>query len=345
MGFNDDPRPRLEHPFLSVVVATYRSVSTLPETHRRLSAVLDALARPAEIVFVDDGSQDGTFDCIRGLASKDPRVRGIELSRNFGQQAAVTAGLDEARGEWIIIMDDDLQDRPEHIPALLAKAEEGYDMVFAIGRSAGDPWIRRVCSRWFNLAFRVLADTRFPPHTGLFRILHRRLAEAMRRLPERQRFMIGLLNWAGFRTTGIELERDARYRGLSTFRFRRLVGLALDAILSFSVVPLRLALWTGLTCSLFGMGLAGWLVFRKVTVGIQVPGYAMLLCSVMVLGGAQLLMLALLGEYVGRIYVEVKGRPLYIVFNRVETGSGAGFISSGSGRSAMSAPESELPAG
>lgn len=302
---------------LSVVAPTYNNAGTIDELHQRLRRVTDDLGMQLELVFVDDGSKDGSFEKVVALAERDRSVRAIELSRNFGQQAAVTAGLDVVRGEWIVVMDADLQDRPEHIAPMLAKAREGYDMVYAVGRCEDDPFLRRLASRLFNSTYRLLADTYVPPRTGLFRVMHRRVVEAFRRLPERRRFVLGLLSWTGFRSIGIELPRDPRGEGRSQFKLFRLIRLALDAVLSFSSVPLRLALWLGLCCSAMGFLFGLWTTIRKLTIGIDVPGEALIVCSILLFGGIQLMMLGLIGEYVGRIYVEVKGRPLYLVRSRI----------------------------
>ena len=202
---------------LSVVVPVYNNSDFLGELSRRVKAAAAEVADEMELIFIDDGSVDDSLRVIRDLAAGDDCVRGIELSRNFGQQAAVTAGLDIAEGDWVAIMDADLQDRPEHLPRMLGKAAEGYDMVFAIGRSGADPAWRRGAARVFAASFRAISRTPLPWRTGLFRVFNRKVLEAIRRFPERQRFMIGLLTWSGYRTCAMELERDARSQGHSQF--------------------------------------------------------------------------------------------------------------------------------
>jgi len=297
---------------ISVVIPVYNNAATLAELHRRARAALEPLGS-LEIIFINDGSGDESAREIRRLAALDADVMGIELSRNFGQQAAVTAGLDVASGDWIVIMDADLQDRPEHIPGMLARAQDGYDMVYAIGRAEADPGWRRSAAEFFAATFRTLSRTRLPWRTGLFRVLNRRVLEAVRRFPERQRFVLGLLTWAGYRTLALELPRDRRGAGRSEFSPLKLIALASDALLSFSIVPLRLALLLGTACSAAGFAWGAFLVIKRLLVKTAPLGFSSVICAILLLGGIQLLILGLVGEYIGRIYVEVQRRPLYLV--------------------------------
>ena len=297
---------------LSVVVPVYNNAGSLPELSRRVKAAVADVADELELIFIDDGSVDDSAQVIRDLAADGDWVRGIELSRNFGQQAAVTAGLDLAGGDWVAIMDADLQDRPEHLPRMLEKASEGFDMVYAIGRAGADPSWRRGTARFFAALFRTLSRTQLPWRTGLYRVFNRKVLEAIRRFPERQRFMIGLLTWSGYRTYAMELERDGRAHGGSQFSLFGLLSLGSDALLSFSIVPLRVALFLGASSSLAGTIWALFLVTRRILTGIPL-GLGSILCAVLVMGGINLLVLGLIGEYVGRTYVEVQARPLYLV--------------------------------
>jgi dolichol-phosphate mannosyltransferase len=283
------------------------------ELHERLRACLEPEGVPLEIIFVDDGSVDGSGDVIRRLAEKDREVTGVELSRNFGQQAAVTAGLDLASGDWVVVMDADLQDRPEHIPTMLAKAREGYDMVYAIGRARLDAAWRRAAAKLFAALFRSVSRTKLPWQTGLFRVFNKRVLVAVRAFTERQRFVLGLLTWSGYKTCAMELSRDARRAGRSQFSVVRLLSLGTDALLSFSILPLRVALVLGAVCSLSGAGWAAFLVLRRITTDAGPLGMASILCTLLILGGLQLSVLGLVGEYVGRAYVEVQARPIYLV--------------------------------
>ncbi|BCW93405.1 MAG: glycosyl transferase [Thermoanaerobaculum sp.] len=298
---------------LSVVVPVFNEEENLPELYRRLTAVLGTAASSWEILFVDDGSRDRSWEIIRGLAENDPHVRGLRFSRNFGHQMAFAAGLDHARGQAVVIMDADLQDPPELIPQLLAKHREGYEVVYAVRTARhGETFFKRLTAKLFYRLLARITSVHIPLDTGDFRLMGRRAVEAFRRLPERHRFTRGLVAWLGFPQTGVPYERAPRHAGTTKYPLRKMLRLALDAITSFSHVPLQLATWLGFIVSGFAFFYILVVIALKFA-GISWPGYTSIMAAILFLGGVQLVMVGLLGEYVGRIYDEVKHRPLYLV--------------------------------
>ena len=299
---------------ISVVVPCRNEEPVLPELHRRLSAVLGDLADDYEVILVDDGSTDGTLDLLRDLARRDPHVRYISLTRNFGQQIASTAGLDRARGDCVILMDADLQDPPECIPDLVARWREGFEVVAGRRRSReGLSLPYRVLCRVFYRLINALSEVEMPAEVGEFRLLDRRVVEDLRRCRETHRFIRGLTSWIGYRQTFVEFDRPARAAGESKYRLRHLLRLALDAVTGFSLVPLRLALRLGLAVSALSIAAAVVLLVRA-ALGGTAPGWpALVALGLFFLGGVQLTVLGLLGEYLGRTYREVQRRPLYLV--------------------------------
>ena len=304
-------------PVLSVVVPVFNEEGNLPELHRRLAAVLPAVVDSWEIVFVDDGSRDRSWELIRGLAAADPHVRGVRFSRNFGHQMAFAAGLDHARGDAVVIMDADLQDPPELIPELVARWREGHEVVYAVRtRREGETLFKKLTASVFYRLLRRITQVEIPVDTGDFRLMGRRALEAFRRLPERHRFTRGLVAWVGFSQVGVPYARAARKAGETNYPLRKMLRFAVDAITSFSHVPLQLATWLGFLTSLFAFAYIVVVVVLKF-VGISWPGYTSLMAAILFLGGVQLVMIGLLGEYLGRVYDEVKGRPLYLVQDTV----------------------------
>jgi dolichol-phosphate mannosyltransferase len=299
---------------ISVVAPIYNELENLPELHKRVSQVLSATRRTWELILVDDGSSDGSTDRIRELAKKDKHVRPVIFARNFGHQIAVTAGLDYSRGEAVVIIDADLQDPPELIPELIAKWKEGYEVVFAVrAEREGETWFKKLtASLFYRIIFRI-TDVRIPLDTGDFRLLDRKVVEVMGSMRERHRFLRGMAAWVGFRQIGVPYKRAARYAGVTKYPFKKMLKLALNAITGFSYFPLQLATY-------FGFGSAGLAILAipivavlRVTGSQFFLGQATTLIAVLFLGGVQLISLGVLGEYLGRIYDEVKGRPLYIV--------------------------------
>ncbi len=298
---------------LSVVVPVYNEEEALSELYRRLTEVLGGAVGSYEVVLVDDGSQDRTWEIVRDLAAKDRRIKGLSFSRNFGHQMAFTAGLDHADGDAVVIMDADLQDPPELLPELLARWRDGYDVVYAIrARRAGETAFKRFTAAAFYRLLRRITRVEIPIDTGDFRLMSRKAADAFRRMPERHRFTRGMVAWLGFRQVGVAYDRAARHAGETKYPLRKMLRLASDGITSFSYVPLQLATWFGL--GVVGVGLLGFLLGVLVRIAWGgVPAWAIAVAALAVLAGAQLVAVGLLGEYVGRVLDEVKGRPLYLV--------------------------------
>jgi polyisoprenyl-phosphate glycosyltransferase len=300
-------------PILSVVVPIFNEVETVRELHARLSAAVSPLGS-YELLFVDDGSDDGTWELLTECAASDPYVRLVRLSRNFGHQIALTAGVDVARGDAIVTLDGDLQDPPEVIPELVARWREGYDVVYGV-RSAreGETHYKLWTARLFYRLMRRLSPVEIPQEAGDFRLLSRRAADAVRAMPERARFIRGMTSWVGFRQTGIAYHRAPRFAGSTKYPTRRMIGFAADAITSFSTAPLRLVAAMGFVmvgfCSLY----LGYALYKRFFTDDTVQGWTTVIVLLLLIGGAQLIGMGVIGQYVGRIYEEAKGRPLYFV--------------------------------
>ena len=304
-------------PQLTVIVPAYNEAAVLESFHQRLAQVLDQLPLRASVLYVDDGSSDRSWELMEAFAQRDPRVGALKLSRNFGKEAAMTAGLDEADADAVVVIDADLQDPPELIPALVEQWRAGYDVVYAT-RSArsGESGFKRFTSAAFYRAMERLSDTPVPRDTGDFRLLSRRAVEALRQLRERQRFMKGLFAWIGYRQTAVRYERDPRQAGQTKWNYWRLGQLAIEGITSFSTAPLRLATWIGLSASLLAFAYGIWVLAKAMLYGDPVRGYPTLMLVILFLGGVQLLALGVIGEYLGRSYAESKQRPLYFIEER-----------------------------
>lgn len=306
-------RPIPVSPVLSVVVPAYNEEDSLETLHRRVTEVLDRTGEPFELVLVDDGSRDRTWERMRELQARDPRVVLVRLSRNFGHQIAVTAGIDAARGQAVVLMDADLQDPPEVVPEMLARWREGNDVVYGRRtRRLGETWFKRATAAAFYRLIGRLTSVDIPADTGDFRLMSRRVVEVMKQLRERNRFVRGMVAWVGYRQTAVEYERAERLAGETKYPLRKMVRFAMDAIVSFSFAPLRLATGLGLVVSAFSFAYAVYAVLARVFAWDVVHGWASLIVAVLFLGGVQLVCLGIIGEYVGRIYDEAKRRPLYI---------------------------------
>ena len=302
---------------LSVVVPIYNEADNIGPFLQRLERALDGLDGSYEVVCVDDGSTDGSAERLIEERHRNPAIKLVRLSRNFGKELALTAGLDHAGGAAVVVIDADQQDPPELIPALLAKWREGFDVVHARRASrASDSAAKRVTASWFYRIYNCLTDLAIPNDTGDFRLMDRCVVEALGRLPERNRFMKGLFGWVGFRQVALDYEREPRAFGETKWNYWRLWNLALEGITSFSTVPLRVWSYVGFTISLFAFAYSLFLIFRTLVMGVDVPGYASLMVVVLFMGGINLLTLGIIGEYLGRTYIEVKGRPLYLVRER-----------------------------
>jgi glycosyltransferase involved in cell wall biosynthesis len=303
---------------ISIVVPVYNEEAGLSAFWARLAPVLDSLGRRAEVIFIDDGSSDGTLPQLMSLHHRDPRVRIVGLSRNFGKEIALTAGLDHAGGDAVIPIDADLQHPPEVIAELVARWRDGSDIVIALRRDrATDGLLRRTASSLFHSVFTRMTTVPVVRDAGDFRLMSRPVVDALRQLPERTRFMKGLYAWVGFRQTTVSYDIEPRLEGRSKFSAWRLWRLALDGITSFSSLPLKVWIVVGLVFALAALAYGVYLIARTIVRGVDVPGYASLMVVVLFLGGLQLLSLGIIGEYLGRVYDEVKARPLYVVRQRI----------------------------
>jgi len=299
---------------VSVVVPCYNESDGLYEFHDRLSAALESLADSTEIIYVNDGSVDNTIDVIDSLRVSDKRVGVIDLSRNFGKEAALTAGIDHAQGGAVIVIDADLQDPPECIPEMLHAWHRGYDVVaMKRGDRSTDTPFKRFSAACFYRVLSRLSAVRIPENVGDFRLLSRRAVDAIKAMPERNRYMKGLFAWVGFKTIEIEYKRDPRFVGDSKWPLFKLVGLALDGITAFSISPLRLASMTGALVAVCALFYGVFVLARTLLIGDAVAGFPTLIIMVTFLGGIQLMAIGLLGEYVGRLLIESKQRPLYFI--------------------------------
>lgn len=307
---------------LTIVVPVKDEEDTIGPFLARVVPILSGLADPAaqsfEILFVDDGSSDTTLEVVRKANAADARVRGVSLSRNFGKEAALSAGLDAARGKAVIPLDVDLQDPPEAIAPMVAKWREGYDVIYGVrDNRETDSLPKRLTADLYYRAHNWLSSDKIPEHAGDFRLLDRKVVDVIRAMPERNRFMKGLFAWAGFRQTAVSYHREERKVGTTKFNYWKLWTLAIDGITSASTVPLRIWSYLGGFVALGALGYAIFIIVRTMTSGISVPGYASLMVAILFLGGLQLLSLGVLGEYVGRILTETKGRPLYVIRERI----------------------------
>jgi glycosyltransferase involved in cell wall biosynthesis len=302
-----------DQPELSVVIPVYNEEINILPMYERLLAVLDGQVSGLEILYVDDGSSDSSWEKISELAARDPRVRGLRFARNFGHQAALTAGVDAARGTGVVIIDGDLQDPPEVIPQMVDRWREGSEVVYGQREEReGETWFKLVTAKIFYRLLRGITPVEIPVDTGDFRLMGPRAVEAFRAMPERNRFIRGLVSWIGFRQSAVMYKRQAREAGETKFPVRKMLRFALDGITSFSFFPLRLATWTGFAVSVFAFLYIVVVLVLK-AMGINWPGYTSLMASILFLGGVQLLMIGIMGEYLARIFDEVKRRPLYLV--------------------------------
>ena len=298
---------------ISVVIPVYRAESCLEELYRRLKAALEPLTADFEIMLVEDCGGDRSWPLIVELAQRDPRVKGIQFSRNFGQHYGITAGLDRCNGDWVVVMDCDLQDRPEEIPRLYAKAQEGHEIVVARRGKRSDPLLKRFSSWLYYSVFSWLADMDYDPQAGNFRILSRKVINNYRNMRERSRFFGSLINWMGFPFTSIDVQHDERFAGDSSYTFGKLWRLGAETIIAYSDKPLRLAVRLGFfiaTCAfLYGI----YILFRALFHGSPVTGWSSLIVSIYFMGGVIVAILGILGIYLGKTYDETKHRPLYVI--------------------------------
>jgi glycosyltransferase involved in cell wall biosynthesis len=306
--------PNLNITEISIVVPLYNEEKNIDYLFERLTSVLNQITSSYEIVCVNDGSRDNTLQCLIEHNGYNPSIKVVNLSRNFGKEIALTAGIEYATGAAVIPIDADLQDPPELIAELVAKWREGYDVVYATRRTRqGETWLKRFTANVFYQTIGKMSRVPIPRNTGDFRLLDRKVVEALKQMPERNRFMKGLFAWVGFKQTSILFDRQPRFQGKTNWNYWKLWNFALDGITSFSFLPLKMWSYVGLSISLMSLLYASFLIIRTLLFGIDVPGYASLMVTVLFLGGVQLITLGIIGEYLGRVYEEVKGRPLYFV--------------------------------
>jgi glycosyltransferase involved in cell wall biosynthesis len=301
-------------PTFSIVAPNFNEQASAPEFYKRVCLVMDEVGEPWELVWVDDGSTDGSTEIIRQLGQQDPRVRPVIFARNFGHQIAVTAGLDFSRGQAVIIMDSDLQDPPEVLPELIARWREGYEVVYAQrtereGESRFKLW---TASLFYRLIYRI-TEVNIPMDTGDFRLLDRKVVDVMNQMRERHRFLRGMSVWVGFRQVGVPYKRAARFAGETKYPLKKMIKFASDAITGFSYLPLQLATYVGFISAGLSILAIPVVIYLRFTGSRAFFGQATTLLAVLFLGGVQLISLGVLGEYIGRIYDEAKGRPMYIV--------------------------------
>jgi glycosyltransferase involved in cell wall biosynthesis len=299
---------------LSIVVPAFNEQEVLPAFHERLTKVLDSLPIESEVLYINDGSSDGTLEVMKILRAHDERVAILDLSRNFGKEIAMTAGLDHARGNAVVVIDADLQDPPEVIPELVKRWQEGWDVVYAqrIERR-GETLLKKLTAYWFYRLMQRVGRVRIPENVGDFRLLSRRSVDALRQLREQHRFMKGLFAWIGFPQTGVPYQRDPRFAGRSTWDYWRLWNFALEGITSFTTTPLKWATYLGLITAFVSFFYGMVIILQKIIFGNPVKGYPSLMVVILFLGGIQLIFLGIIGEFLGRMFDETKGRPLYFL--------------------------------
>jgi len=308
------PKRTRELRLISLIVPVFNEEDAIEGFYARILEALEPLGINLEVVFIDDGSSDGTRETLRNLNRRDQRVRVIGFTRNFGKEAALAAGIDHVRGDVVVPIDVDLQDPPELIPEFLERWREGYEVVYGVRADrTSDTRLKRAGAELFYRWFNRLAASPIPPNTGDFRLLDRRVVEALRRLPERNRFMKGLFAWVGYRSIGVPYRRETRAQGKSKFSFWRLWALAIDGVTGFSTLPLRVWTFIGLFVAVLALVYGSFIVIRALVSGIDVPGYASTMTVILFLGGVQLISLGVIGEYVSRLFIESKQRPLYLI--------------------------------
>lgn len=298
----------------SIIAPIYNEIQNIPELYRRVKEVMDASGEPWELILVDDGSTDGSTEKIRELAKQDKTIRPVIFARNFGHQVAITAGWDYARGDAVIIIDADLQDPPEVILDLAAKWREGYEVVYAVrGEREGESWFKLwTASLFYRLIYRI-TDVKIPVDTGDFRLMDRKVVDVLKKMKERHRFPRGMSAWVGFKQIGVTYKRAARHAGVTKYPFKKMIRLAVNAITGFSYFPLQVATFFGFVSAGIAILAIPVVIYMRITGSGAFFGQATTLIAVLFLGGVQLISLGILGEYIGRLYDEAKGRPLYIV--------------------------------
>jgi dolichol-phosphate mannosyltransferase len=313
--------PATERPTLSVVIPIFNEEATIPELDRRLGGLLADLPEVGanwEVVFIDDGSRDRSLELLTEMAVREGRYKVVSFARNFGHQAAITAGIDRAEGDAVVVMDADLQDPPEVVRAMIARWREGNDVVYGVRtKREGETWFKRsTAAAFYRLMAAMQGGVAIPADAGDFRLMSRKVVLTLRALREQHRFVRGLVAWVGFKQTSVTYDRPARFAGETKYPLRKMLRFAVDGITSFSIVPLRFATWLGIFAGVLALGTAGWALIQGIR-GHVVAGWTTMMIVVALGSCAQLLMIGILGEYVGRIYEQVKQRPLYLVGSEV----------------------------
>lgn len=302
----------------SIVVPVYNEADNLRELHRRLKDVFENILEISyEIIFIEDGSKDGSFEILKDLRQKDERIKIIKFSRNFGHHIAVTAGIDYASGNAVVLMDADLQDPPEEIPKLYKKFKEGYDIVYAVRKIRRDGFFKKLFSKLFYDIFRIFTNVNIPPDTGVFRIISREVAEVLGSCREKSRFVTGLISWTGLSSASVETKREARFYGKPKYSAFKSCELALDSIISFSSVPLKTGTYIGFFTALVSFVIGIYALIRKLIFGLTAPWYFFIMVLILFLVGLQLIIISALGEYTSRIYTEIQNRPMYVIKNKI----------------------------
>jgi dolichol-phosphate mannosyltransferase len=301
----------------SIIIPIFNEEKSLPELHARLSASLSVLDSPCEVILIDDGSRDRSFELMKQIQSQDSRFKILRLSRNFGHQIAISAAINYAKGEAVILMDGDLQDPPELLAQLIAKWHEGFQVVYTVKISRRENPLKRLAFKSFYRVLHALSSIEIPMDAGNFSLIDRKVVEVMRQMPERHRYVSGLRAWVGFKQTGIEYDRGARFAGEPQMSLRRLFALAFDGIFSFSNVPLRTASYVGVIAALISFAGGLYVLYEKLFTNKAILGWASTITTITFLGGLILMTLGVIGEYIGRIYDEVKQRPLYVISEMV----------------------------
>ncbi|HBQ63515.1 MAG TPA: glycosyltransferase [Clostridiales bacterium] len=304
----------MENVKYSVVVPVYNEEEVIRETYRRLKTVMDGIGETYEILFVNDGSRDRTAKLAQEICRQDPAIRLIDFSRNFGHQVAITAGMDYASGDAVIVIDADLQDPPEVIPAMIAKWKEGYEVIYGKRlKRKGDTLFKKITARFFYRPLRSMTEVDVPVDTGDFRLIDRKVCEALKKVGERNRYVRGLVSWIGFRQIGVEFVREERFAGTTKYPLKKMIRFAADAITSFSYKPLKLATYAGYILSIASFIYLLFVLAERIFVGGTAQGWASMIAINLFFNGIILIMLGIIGSYIGRIYDEAKGRPLYLV--------------------------------
>jgi len=298
----------------SIIVPAYNEELVILESYNRLKKVMDDINEPYEIIFVNDGSRDKTADIINGICEKDKNVKMLDFSRNFGHQTAITAGMDYASGKAIVVIDADLQDPPEVIPQMIEKWKEGYDVVYGKRiKRQGETFFKKFTAKVFYRFLRKMTDVDIPVDTGDFRLIDRKVCDALKKVNERNRYIRGIISWLGFKQIGVEFTRDKRFAGETKYPLKKMLKFAFDAITSFSYKPLKLASYAGFILSFVSFIYLVVVLIQKLFIGRTVAGWASIIAINLFFNGIVLIILGIIGEYIGRIYDEAKGRPLYII--------------------------------